>query len=144
MKIMFVDVGNTCRSIMAEALFNHIFDGNIEVFSSGTMAQNGDPPSENSIKVCKDYGIDIPKHKAIYFKDSDIEEMDLVLTFEWFHKKEILTYYPNLEVYTIKEYIGEYPLDIDDPYCGDYNIYEACFCEIYRTLKKVKLIHFMK
>lgn len=66
--------------------------------------------------------------------------MDLVLTLERTHKAKIQIYYPHLEIYTIKEFINEYPQDINDPVGGDFKVYDACFCEIYRTLEKVKLV----
>ena len=45
MKIMFVCTANTCRSVMAEAIFKHIANENFEVFSSGIIAENGKKPS---------------------------------------------------------------------------------------------------
>ena len=37
-------------------------------------------------------------------------------------------------------FIKEYPPDINDPVDGDFKVYDACFCEIRRCLKKVKAI----
>ncbi|WP_298523238.1 hypothetical protein [uncultured Methanobrevibacter sp.] len=140
MKIMFVCTGNTCRSAMAEAIFKQMVEGKIEVCSSGILAENGKHPSKNTLEVCKSQGIDISKHKATYFKDSNIKDMDLVLTFEMYQKYKLEIYYPNLEIYTIKEFINEYPYDINDPFSGDYKVYDACFNEICRVLRKVKAI----
>ena len=139
MKIMFVCTGNTCRSAMAEAIFKQMVTDDIEVLSSGIMAENGRAPSKNTLEVCRAHGIDISNHRATYFKDSDIVDMDLVLTFEEYHKYKIEIYYSDFEIFTVKEFIGEYPIDIADPVGGNYNVYEACFCEIVRVLKKVNL-----
>ena len=136
---MFVCTGNTCRSAMAEVIFKQMVTGDIEVFSSGIMAENEMIPSKNTLEVCRAHGIDISNHRATYFKDSDIADMDMVLTFEEYHKRKIEIYYPNLEIFTVKEFIGEYPIDISDPVGGNYNVYESCFCEICRVLEKVKL-----
>lgn len=138
MKIMFVCTANTSRSAMAEAIFKRIAGQYAEVYSCGTMATTGKKSSQKTVNVCKSHGIDIRNHRATYFRDSNIEEMDLVLTFDRFHKQKVKLYYPDLEVYTIMEFIGEYPIDIGDPVGGDFRIYDACFCEICRILKKVK------
>jgi protein-tyrosine-phosphatase len=138
MKIMFVCAGNTSRSAMAEAIFKKM-NSDVEVFSSGIIAKTGKSPSQKTIDVCKSHGIDVSNHKATYFKDSNIENMDLVLTFERVHKSKIKIYYPDLVTYTIKEFVGEYPMDINDPVGGSVKVYDACFCEICRVLKKVNI-----
>lgn len=136
MKIMFVCAGNTSRSAMAEAIFKKMHE-DVEVYSSGVIARTGKKSSQKTIDVCKSHGIDLSNHEATYFKDSNIEDMDLVLTFEQYQTFKIQTYYSVLKICTIKEFIGEYPPDINDPVGGDYKVYDACFCEICRVLKKV-------
>ena len=54
----------------------------------GLIVQNGDYPSKNAIKICNHYEIDISRYGVIYFKDSNIEYMDLILIFEMSHKKK--------------------------------------------------------
>lgn len=137
MKVMFVCTGNTCRSAMAEAIFKQMVGGDIEVYSSGIAATTGNPPSQNTIEVCNSHGIDISSHAATYFKDSDIEEMDLVLTASQLHTNKLKIYYPDLEIHTIREYAGEYPWDINDPFGGSLEAYDACFDEIYNALSKI-------
>lgn len=137
MKVMFVCTGNTCRSAMAEAIFKQMVGGDVEVYSSGIAAATGNPPSQNTIIVCNNHGIDISNHFATYFKDSDIEDMDLVLTASQLHTNKLKIYYPDLEIHTIREYAGQYPWDINDPFGGSLAAYEACFDEIYNSLLKI-------
>lgn len=139
MKIMFVCYANTSRSAMAEAIFKNMAGEGFEVCSSGIMAKDGRKPSRITVDVCKSHGIDISNHRATHFKNSKIGEMDLVLTLEEFHREKIKIYYPNLQIFTIREFIQEYPLDINDPVGGDFKVYDACFNEIFRCLKKVIL-----
>ena len=138
MKIMFVCYANTSRSAMAEAIFIRIAGDQFDVYSSGIMAQNGKKSSRMAVDVCKAHGIDLSNHRATYFKDSGIEDMDLVLTLEDFHAQKVKIYYPDLKVCTIRQFIGEYPIDINDPVGGDYDVYDACFMEICRCLKRVR------
>lgn len=139
MKIMFVCYANTCRSAMAEAIFKQMVGDDIEVYSSGIMAKDGKKPSKTTIKVCRRYGIDLSNHTATNFRNSNIADMDLVLTLEETYTQKVKIYYPDLNVCTIKQFIREYPPDISDPVGGDYNVYEACFKEICRCLKIVRL-----
>lgn len=124
---------------MAEAIFKQMVDGKMEVYSSGIRAKNGKKPSEKTVNVCLSHGIDISNHTATFFKDSNIEDMDLVLTLEESHKELVEVYYPNLKVCTIRQYIKEYPRDINDPVGQSYEVYDACFKEIRRCLEKVVL-----
>ena len=138
MKIMFVCYANTCRSAMAEAIFKQMMGEDVEVYSSGIMAKNGKKPSETTVKVCRSHGIDISNHTATNFKDSNIEDMDLVLTLEESYSVKVKIYYPDLQVCTIKQFIREYPPDINDPVGGNFEVYDACFKEICRCLRELK------
>ena len=44
--------------------------------------------------------------------------MDLVLTLEDFYTERVKVYYPNLKICTIKQFIDEYPIDINNPNSG--------------------------
>ena len=137
MKIMFVCYANTSRSAMAEAIFKRMAGDDIEVCSSGIMAVDGKKSSPVTVEVCRAHGIDITSHTATNFRNSNIEDMDLVLTLEDFYTQRVKDYYPDLKICTIKQFVDEYPPDINDPAGGDYKVYDACFCEIERVLKKV-------
>ena len=139
MKIMFVCYANTSRSAMAEAIFKRMAGNEIEVCSSGIMAVDGKKSSKLAVEVCRFHGIDLSSHRATNFRSSNIEDMDLVLTLEDVYTERVKVYYPNLKVCTIKQFIDEYPIDINDPAGGDFKVYDACFCEICRCLKKVRL-----
>ena len=67
MKIMFVCTGNTCRSAMAEGLAKKIIKEknlDIEVYSAGIFAMNGEHASYNSVAIMKEYDVDLALHTA--------------------------------------------------------------------------------
>jgi protein-tyrosine-phosphatase len=147
MKIMFICTGNICRSAMAEAMMKKMLEEkkkeNIEVYSCGTDAENGDRSTYNAIYVMKRYDIDLTKHMATNILNSDIKNMDLILCATMSHKRTVLNYYPELEgkVYTMKEYAeldnhGK-DMDISDPWGYDENIYERCAVEIENCLENI-------
>lgn len=110
-KIMFVCTGNICRSAMADKLLAKRVKEeklDIQVFSCGTCAENGDYPTLEAIETMQEYGVDIREHRATNIRNSKIEEMDLVLCATTTHKSTVLNMYPKLDgkVYTMKEYVG--------------------------------------
>lgn len=137
-KVMFVCSANTSRSVMAEAIFKSVVDENIEVYSSGVSANTGAPASINTLEVCKNHGLNVSEHLATNIDDSNIVEMDLILTATWAQKRILNYLYPQLkEVYTMKEFVNVYPFDIGDPFGLEIVAYEACFKDIYSTLEKI-------
>lgn len=147
MEIMFICTGNICRSAMAHKLMekklkdNKIID--IEVYSCGIFAENGDRPTYNAIEVTKEYDVDLKEHKATNIRSSKIEEMDLILCATMSHKYSVIQMYPSLanKVYTLKEYVNEdkekKDLDIKDPWGYDIEIYRFCIAEIDQLLDKI-------
>lgn len=66
--ILFVCTGNTCRSPMAEGIFNKAVSdkGTATVFaeSAGIFANPGQPASSNAVLALGEIGIDIAAHRA--------------------------------------------------------------------------------
>lgn len=81
--ILFVCLGNICRSPLAEGIAkNYIKEKNLNLVieSAGTGHWHvGEKPCENSIKVGKLNGVDISKQKAQQVKKSDFKNFDLIV-----------------------------------------------------------------
>lgn len=81
--ILFVCLGNICRSPLAEGIAkNYIKEKklNLVIESAGTGHWHiGEAPCENSIKVGKLNGVDISKQKAQQVKKSDFKTFDLIV-----------------------------------------------------------------
>lgn len=141
MKIMFICTGNICRSAMAHGLLEEMKEGkNIEVYSCGVYAQNGDKSTYNAIEVMKEYNVDLNKHKATNIRNSKIKDMDLILCMTKSHKNIVIQMYPELKdkTYTLKEYTEyktEEGSDIKDPWGYDIEIYRFCATQIYECIK---------
>ena len=143
MRVMFICTGNICRSAMAHLMLEKKVkkeNKDIEVYSCGVYAQNGDIPTYEGIQVMKEYGIDLSKHRAINIKNSNIKDMDLILCATKRHKDTVIYMYPELKekIYTMKEYIGydSNDLDILDPWGYGLDIYRTCAKEIEDCIDK--------
>ncbi|MFA6142854.1 MAG: low molecular weight protein arginine phosphatase [Candidatus Omnitrophota bacterium] len=109
-KVLFVCTGNSCRSVMAEALLKKYLKGagkdGIEVRSAGTRALTGLPPTEETLEVLKAEGITLSDFKSTNLTDQMIKDADLILAMEDLHKDEILRRMPAVlsKIHLLKEY----------------------------------------
>ncbi|SJZ48300.1 low molecular weight protein arginine phosphatase [Selenihalanaerobacter shriftii] len=107
-KILFVCTGNTCRSSMAEYIFNHLANNEkYEVESAGISAIEGATVSAQAEQVMGEKGIDISDHEAQKINEELIEEVDLILTMTHQHKNSILNMVPESrrKIFTLKEFV---------------------------------------
>lgn len=77
-KILFVCVGNTCRSQMAEGFANHYGKGKIDARSAGTSAAG--VVNRYTIDAMKEIDIDISGHDSVQLTREMIEWADVVVT----------------------------------------------------------------
>ncbi|HHY79002.1 MAG TPA: ribose 5-phosphate isomerase B [Thermoanaerobacter sp.] len=142
MKVLFVCTGNTCRSPMAEGLFNDkakAFGKDFEAKSAGVFAPEGFPASQEAIEVLKqDYNIDISNHRSKSLRRQDLEEADLILAMSNSHKQSILSKYPEYsnKVFTIKEFVG-LEGEVKDPYGMPIEVYRETARELEDLISKI-------
>ena len=81
--ILFVCLGNICRSPLAEGIAKQYIKEknlNLVIESAGTGHWHiGEKPCDNSIKVGKLNGVDISNQKAQQVKKSDFKTFDLIV-----------------------------------------------------------------
>ena len=87
MKIIFICLGNICRSPMAEYLFKDMLDKRgikgVEVLSRGTSdEEEGNPIHYGTRKVLNNLGIDCSRHRARKITKKECEEADLLIVME--------------------------------------------------------------
>lgn len=89
MKILFVCMGNICRSPTAEGVFRHRIAalglaGKVHIDSAGTHNYHpGSPPDERSQRHAHKRGYDLSALRARQIRDEDFEAFDLILTMDW-------------------------------------------------------------
>ena len=140
MKILFVCTGNTCRSPMAEAIFNKI-NTSVEhtAASRGTnvfFPQNISPKAKNALEAM---GINSFVHKSQQITEDDIKESDLILTMTSSHKMALKTACPKYKqkVFTLNEKAFGKDYDISDPYGLTQEDYDICAKQILDAVEKI-------
>ncbi|WED22718.1 metalloregulator ArsR/SmtB family transcription factor [Vibrio sp. JC009] len=76
-KILFLCTGNSARSQLAEALFNHMADENFSAVSAGLEPSVVDP---RVFTVLEQYGVDGSYLKSQSVEEFDREDFDVVIT----------------------------------------------------------------
>lgn len=132
MNVIFVCLGNICRSPLAEGIMRRIYEtekicGLIE--SAGTMDWNaGNCADQRAIKVAKANGIDLTRHRARQFQTQDFERFDIIFVMDNSNANSLRKIAPKAHSHKIQMLGGED--EIADPYYQD----EAAFHETYTTI----------
>jgi len=80
MKVLFVDVGNTCRSVIAEHLARR-FTG-LDARSAGIRAQRPEDAKQALDTLRRVFGIDVPGHFPTNAADHALATFDVVVAIE--------------------------------------------------------------
>ena len=127
MRILFVCLGNICRSPTAEAVMRGLvadagLEGEIEVASAGTAGYHvGDLPDRRSIAAAAERGVTLDS-RARQVSDADFNGFDLLVAMDRSNREELLALAPDDEgrrkVRTLREFGDGWDLDVPDPYYG--------------------------
>ena len=137
-KILFVCSGNTCRSPMAEGLFNELAKKESIPYvavSAGLFTEDGLDYSSNSVEALKECGITLlGSSKKITYK--------MMLDCEYiFGLTSTITYALYNAFSDMKDKIYPFPVEVPDPYGGDINDYrnarDTIMCGIKEIIKNI-------
>lgn len=140
-KILFVCTGNTCRSPMAESIFNHLKPTNqLAVKSAGVFAMDGSDASHYAKEALSEKGI-LCNHTSSHLSEENVEWATLILTMTNNHKQLVIERFPyaGRKTYTLSEYAHDHAtsLDVSDPFGGTLHNYRSTRDDLEVLLKKL-------
>jgi protein-tyrosine phosphatase len=132
-KILFVCLGNICRSPTAEGVLRHLLAEEpalgVDVDSAGTGDYHlGEPPDPRSQSAAKRRGIDLSGLTARQVRRRDFDDFDLILAMDRKNLRDLARMKPagsRAQVRLFLDYAGEPDIaEVPDPYEGDAEDFE--------------------
>lgn len=133
-KVLFVCMGNICRSPTAQGVFAHLVSSEelsdaIEIDSAGTYAYHtGEAPDERARAAAMKRGIDLGSQRARRVAEPDFQEFDYVLAMDRDNYDELLSICPSGHTEKLRLFLEFAPdlgvQEVPDPYYGGITGFE--------------------
>lgn len=134
MRVLFVCLGNICRSPTAEAVFRAVVardapDLVVEIDSAGTGGYHiGDPPDPRSQEAASRRGYDLASIRARRIESQDFERFDLILAMDRENLATLKERAPRAARAQLRLFLEFIPdtdtVEVPDPYYGGPNGFE--------------------
>jgi protein-tyrosine phosphatase len=127
-RLLFVCLGNICRSPMAEGVFRRIAEeeGVLDLFDIDSAGLGhwhiGQAPDTRAQKAARDRGIDISGQSARQVKHGDFARFDLLITMDEDNFRELTQLAPADARHKVRRFLDFAPKartkDVPDPFFG--------------------------
>lgn len=141
--VLFVCLGNICRSPLAEGVFRHLarergLEDHFRVDSAGTGAWHvGEPPDPRSREVAERHGVALDDQRARQVRPADFDEFDLIVAMDADNLRTLERLRPGREHRASLRRLRDVDPDpgdgdVPDPYYGG----PRGFDEVYEMVKR--------
>ena len=135
-KVAFCCVGNTCRSPMAERVWNATRKILPEAESFGLNARVGEYTSDFALTVMKERGYEGVKRPVTPVKAVDLTAFTHIVCMEQGQKQALLPFVKEgTQVFSAKDLVGQ---DILDVYGKELANYQGALTQIEKLVKKLQ------
>jgi protein-tyrosine phosphatase len=145
MKILFVCLGNICRSPIADGVMRSLVakhNLNWQIDSAGTSNYHiNEAPDKRAQKISKKYGVDISELRGRQFTQSDFDEFDYIFAMDASNYQNILKLARNQQdINKVELFLNRLEpgmnRGVQDPWYDDA-LFEPVFKEIEKTCKLI-------
>jgi len=145
-RILFVCLGNICRSPLGEGILRHKAEKSrikLTIDSAGTGNWHvGEHPDKRAIKTANDHGIDISKLAARQITENDFENFDMIYVADAEVYDGVLNLALNREHKLKVDYImnlvhPDLNMPVPDPYFGGAEGFEKIYDMLDKACDKI-------
>lgn len=138
--VLFVCLGNICRSPLAEGVFRDVvarkgWEERVLIDSAGTGAwHHGSPPDPRSVAIAARHGLDISAQRARKVRPEDFERFNLILAMDRSNLDDLrrtATQGAHQRIHLFSHFALGLMRDVPDPYYGAEDGFES----VYRILR---------
>ena len=131
--VLFVCLGNICRSPTCEGICRLISNGEVDAQSASTSSwHRNECPDERSQEICQKHGIDISGHRARAIRNDDWEYFDVIAALDQKVLETLSGMRPQNS--TAKLLLFNAPDGVGDPYYGGRTGFQKMFQQIYNAM----------
>ena len=141
--VLFVCLGNICRSPLAEGVFRHLVEeqglaDRFDIDSAGTGAWHvGEPPDGRATAVAQSHGVSLDS-RARQVEGEDLERFDHILAMDRSNLHELQRmmdlFGAEVELHLLRDYDPENDGDeVPDPYYGGAGGFEHVYTMVHRS-----------
>ncbi|NLO83836.1 MAG: hypothetical protein GX096_00175 [Clostridiales bacterium] len=132
--VLFVCTGNTCRSPMAQCMFNAIAKErgrtDLRAISAGLYAANGEPASLGAQHAMAARGLSLSSHQSQPLSERLVHDVSIIVGLTDRHILGLQARYPMLRIQSFSP-------SISDPYGMDDQCYQHAANEIEHQLRQL-------
>lgn len=139
--VLFVCLGNICRSPLGEGVFRHLVTKKglahmFEINSCGTSDYHvGERPHAGSISIAKKHGISIIDQRGRQINNDDLIKWDYIIAMDQSNKQNLLRLDKGIEgrLYRLRDFDPNGPGDVPDPWGRGEEAFQEVYTIIYRS-----------